>query len=79
MHTLGHSFMPPAIHAGGLRYHGMSPQVSALVHNGDVEAKAVNQLATFEAAIHLCQSGSHHARAGIGPRHSGGDGRSVEV
>jgi tryptophan synthase beta chain len=51
MHTLGHTFMPPEIHAGGLRYHGMSPQVSALVDNGDVEARAVNQLATFKAAL----------------------------
>lgn len=51
MHTLGHTFMPPEIHAGGLRYHGMSPQVSALVDNGDVEARAVNQLATFQAAL----------------------------
>ncbi|MBP6469281.1 MAG: TrpB-like pyridoxal phosphate-dependent enzyme [Chloroflexi bacterium] len=51
MHTLGHTFMPPEIHAGGLRYHGMSPQVSALVNNGDVEARSVKQLATFEAAL----------------------------
>ncbi len=49
MHTLGHGFMPPGIHAGGLRYHGMAPLVSALVDHGDVEARAVNQLATFEA------------------------------
>ena len=51
MHTLGHDFMPPGIHAGGLRYHGMSPQVSALVDHGDVEARAVHQLATFEAGV----------------------------
>jgi tryptophan synthase beta chain len=51
MHTLGHSFVPPAIHAGGLRYHGMSPQVSALVDHGDVQARAVPQLETFQAAI----------------------------
>ena len=51
MHTLGHTFMPPGIHAGGLRYHGMSPQVSALVDHGDVEARAVHQLATFEAGV----------------------------
>ncbi|MCA9949718.1 MAG: TrpB-like pyridoxal phosphate-dependent enzyme [Anaerolineales bacterium] len=51
MHTLGHTFIPPSIHAGGLRYHGMSPQVSALVANGDVEARAVHQLATFEGAL----------------------------
>jgi tryptophan synthase beta chain len=56
MHTLGHSFVPPEIHAGGLRYHGMSPQISALVNNGDIEARAVNQLATFEAAIKFMHS-----------------------
>ena len=50
MHTLGHTFVPPGIHAGGLRYHGMSPSVSALVDHGDIEARAVQQLATFEAA-----------------------------
>lgn len=51
MHTLGHGFIPPSIHAGGLRYHGMSPQVSALVENGDVEARSVQQLDTFAAAL----------------------------
>jgi hypothetical protein len=40
MHTLGHTFIPPSIHAGGLRYHGMSPTVSALGEHGDVEARA---------------------------------------
>ncbi|WP_420645802.1 TrpB-like pyridoxal phosphate-dependent enzyme [Candidatus Leptofilum sp.] len=51
MHTLGHGFVPPTIHAGGLRYHGMAPQVSALVDNGDVQARAVPQLETFQAAM----------------------------
>ena len=51
MHTLGHTFMPPEIHAGGLRYHGMAPQVSALVDGGYVEARSVKQLATFQAAL----------------------------
>ncbi|MBK7896385.1 MAG: TrpB-like pyridoxal phosphate-dependent enzyme [Anaerolineaceae bacterium] len=51
MHTLGHSFVPPTIHAGGLRYHGMAPQVSALVNNGDIQAQAVPQLETFQAAM----------------------------
>lgn len=51
MYTLGRNFVPAGIHAGGLRYHGMSPSMSALVHNGDIEAQAVHQLATFEAAI----------------------------
>src|SRR6476469_6848843 len=43
MHTLGHDFVPPAIHSGGLRYHGMAPLVSHLVHTGLVEARAYNQ------------------------------------
>jgi tryptophan synthase beta chain len=51
MYTLGHDYMPPGIHAGGLRYHGASPLVSQLVHAGIVEAKAVPQLACFEAAV----------------------------
>ncbi len=51
MYTLGHGFMPPGIHAGGLRYHGMSPAVSALLDHGDIEATAVSQLATFEAGV----------------------------
>jgi tryptophan synthase beta chain len=51
MHTLGHTFIPPGIHAGGLRYHGMAPSVSALVDHGDIEARAVAQLETFAAAV----------------------------
>ena len=51
MYTLGHTFIPPGIHAGGLRYHGMSPQVSALVNGGHVEARAVRQLDTFKAGL----------------------------
>jgi tryptophan synthase beta chain len=51
MYTLGHDFVPPGIHAGGLRYHGDSPLVSQLLHEGILEAIAVPQLATFEAGI----------------------------
>jgi tryptophan synthase beta chain len=51
MYTLGHDFMPPGIHAGGLRYHGASPLVSQLVHEGVVETRAVPQIACFEAAV----------------------------
>lgn len=50
MHTLGHSFVPPGIHAGGLRYHGMAPHISALHDNGDIEAVALNQIDCFEGA-----------------------------
>jgi tryptophan synthase beta chain len=73
MYTLGHTFIPPGIHAGGLRYHGMSPAVSALVNHGDVEARAVPQLATFDAAVQFSRSegiipapeSAHAIRVGI--------------
>lgn len=51
MYTLGHDFMPPGIHAGGLRYHGDSPLVSQLYHEKMIEAVAVPQIATFEAGV----------------------------
>lgn len=51
MYTLGHDFMPPGIHAGGLRYHGDSALVSQLYHEGVLEAVAVHQLSTFEAGV----------------------------
>ena len=51
MHTLGHGFVPPNIHAGGLRYHGMAPLVSLLVDQGIVEARAYHQNSVFEAAV----------------------------
>jgi len=56
MHTLGHSFLPAGFHAGGLRYHGSAPLVSALLDQGLIEAVAVNQLPTFEAAITFARS-----------------------
>ncbi|GMQ79268.1 MAG: TrpB-like pyridoxal phosphate-dependent enzyme [Anaerolineae bacterium] len=56
MHTLGHTFVPAGIHAGGLRYHGMAPTLSSLVDQGLMEAKAVHQLATFEAAVQFARS-----------------------
>jgi tryptophan synthase beta chain len=56
MYTLGHDFMPPGIHAGGLRYHGASPLVSQVVHAGLVEARAVDQLACFEAAVQFART-----------------------
>jgi len=56
MHTLGHTFVPPEIHAGGLRYHGMAASVSALVDHGDVEARAVSQLETFAAAAQFSRA-----------------------
>jgi len=56
MHTLGHSFVPPAIHAGGLRYHGMAPSMSAFCDAGLIEAVAVPQLVTFEAAVQFARA-----------------------
>lgn len=53
MHSLGHTFVPAPIHAGGLRYHGMAPTVSQLVVEGLLEPKAVNQISTYEAGV-LC-------------------------
>ena len=56
MYTLGHDFMPPGIHAGGLRYHGAAPLVSRLVDEKIVEAIAYGQLACFEAAVTFARS-----------------------
>ncbi len=73
MYTLGHDYVPPAIHAGGLRYHGDSPLVSRLVHDGIAEARAYPQNACFEAAILFARTegilpapeSSHAIRAAI--------------
>ena len=51
MHSLGHTFVPAPIHAGGLRYHGMAPTVSQLAHEGLITPKAVSQLEAFKAGI----------------------------
>lgn len=51
MHTLGHDFIPPGIHSGGLRYHGMSPIISLLHNEGIIEARAYHQNSIFEAAV----------------------------
>lgn len=51
MHTLGHDFVPAPIHAGGLRYHGMAPLISHLVVEGLIEARAYNQIETFDAGV----------------------------
>ena len=56
MHTLGHTFVPPAIHAGGLRYHGMAPLVSLGKELGLIEARAYPQLTCFEAAMQFIQT-----------------------
>jgi tryptophan synthase beta chain len=56
MHTLGSTFVPPGIHAGGLRYHGMAPLVSHVVHLGLVEATQVQQLDAFAAGIQFARA-----------------------
>jgi tryptophan synthase beta chain len=55
MHTLGHSFIPPGIHAGGLRYHGAAPLLCALVDSNVIEARGVKQIPVFEAAVLFSQ------------------------
>jgi tryptophan synthase beta chain len=56
MYTLGHDFVPPPVHAGGLRYHGDAPSLSGLVKGGIVEARAIAQTAAFEAAVRFAQA-----------------------
>ncbi|MDA8335849.1 MAG: TrpB-like pyridoxal phosphate-dependent enzyme [Peptococcaceae bacterium] len=56
MYTLGKDFMPPGIHAGGLRYHGDSPLVSQMVADGIMEARAYGQTAVFDSAVDFARS-----------------------
>jgi tryptophan synthase beta chain len=56
MFTLGHDFVPPGIHAGGLRYHGAAPLASHLLHHGYLEARAYPQTPVFKAAVQFTQA-----------------------
>ena len=56
MHTLGSTFVPPGFHAGGLRYHGMAPLVSHMLHEGEIEAISFNQMDTFAAGVQFAQA-----------------------
>jgi tryptophan synthase beta chain len=56
MHTLGHTFIPAGIHAGGLRYHGMAPLICELYDQGFIEAKAYHQNPVFEAAVRFART-----------------------
>jgi tryptophan synthase beta chain len=56
MHTLGSGFIPEPIHAGGLRYHGMSPLVSLLKEHGYIDAAAIHQRATFAAGVQFART-----------------------
>ena len=70
MYTLGHSFVPAPIHAGGLRYHGMAPLICHLRDLGVIEALAVPQVPVFEAAQLFADRGDR-ARAGARARRAG--------
>ena len=73
MYTLGHDFVPPGIHAGGLRYHGASPLLSHLLQQGHIEARAYPQTPVFEAALQFARTegilpapeSSHAIRAAV--------------
>lgn len=73
MYTLGHDFVPPGIHAGGLRYHGAAPLLSHLLKLGLLEARSVKQLPVFDAAVRFARAegilpapeASHAIRAAI--------------
>src|SRR5260370_15801220 len=56
MHTLGHAFVPDGIHAGGLRYHGMAPLVSALADHGFIDAVAYPQRTVFDASVQFART-----------------------
>jgi tryptophan synthase beta chain len=56
MHTLGHTFVPAPMHAGGLRYHGMAPLICKLYDEGVIEARAVPQITTFQAAVQFARA-----------------------
>ena len=75
MYTLGHDFVPPPVHAGGLRYHGDAPMLCALVKAGAIEARAYRQNETFEAAVQFARSRGHHPGARAGARDPRGDRR----
>jgi len=73
MYTLGHDFVPPGIHAGGLRYHGASPLLSHLRGLGHIEARAYSQIPVFDAALEFARTegilpapeSSHAIRAAV--------------
>ena len=75
MYTLGHDFVPPPVHAGGLRYHGDSPLVCALVKEGLVEARAYRQNETLRGGAAVRPHRGHHPGAGARARDPGGDRR----
>ena len=77
MYTLGHDFIPEPIHAGGLRYHGMSPLVSLLKEHGLIEARSVHQRSSFEAGRPLRPGRGHPPGARADARDPGRDRRGA--
>ena len=77
MYTLGHDFVPEPIHAGGLRYHGMSPLVSLLKEHGDIEARSVHQRATLRGRRPVRPGRGDPAGARADARHPGRDRRGA--
>ena len=73
MYTLGHSFMPPGIHAGGLRYHGMAPMVSLAAELGLIEAGRLPSDRVFRGRAAVRRHRGHHPRPGNLARHPRGD------
>ena len=77
MYSLGHEFMPPSIHAGGLRYHGDAPIISNLVKNGRMRAVAYPQGKVFEAAVQFARTAGDDPGPGDRARHPGRDRRGA--
>jgi tryptophan synthase beta chain len=78
MYTLGHTFVPAKIHAGGLRYHGAGVIVSQLLKDGIIEAAGGGPDRDLRGGRALCQGRGHHPRAGSQPRHRPGDPRGAD-
>ena len=70
MYTLGHDFVPPPLHAGGLRYHGDAPMLCGLVKAGVMEARAYAQNPAFEAAVNFARTRGDRARPRSRPTRS---------
>ena len=79
MYTLGNGFMPAPNHAGGLRYHGMSPILSKLYHDGYMEARFRQADRRIRRGSSVRQGGDHSSGAGVQPRHPRRNRRSAQV
>ena len=76
MYSLGHTFVPPPLHAGGLRYHGMAPMVSHALKEGHIEAASIGQMECYESCSSLRPHRGIHLRTGNFTCHSGSNTRS---